>query len=421
MSHLIDDLTHFILQSPTAWHAVHSVGERLASVDFTPLEEGELWKLKKGERYFVEREGSVCAFTLPKTTPTRLRIVGAHTDSPGLKLKPNPDLNSETFHLLSTEIYGGPLLSSWMNRDLGIAGRLIVENKQGKIEEKLVFLDEAPLIIPQIAIHLDREVNDKGVMIDKQDQLRPILSLNPSEKPQLEPLLREYVDFKHLLSFDLFLVPLEAPRFLGVKDEMLAAYRLDNLASSHACVSAIASAKMNSTLQMMMLWDAEEIGSNTAEGAASTFASDVLKRIQHFYGMNEEEWHCLKAASLCVSVDVSHAYNPNYDKKYDPNHRNIPGKGIVVKYSSGKKYVTDAKTAATVISACKQLKIPYQSHANRSDMQGGSTIGPIFASHMGIPTVDIGIPLLSMHSVREVMAVQDHLEMCELLTHLLEK
>jgi aspartyl aminopeptidase len=172
---------------------------------------------------------------------------------------------------------------------------------------------------------------------------------------------------------------------------------------------------------MMFLWDAEEIGSRSAEGAASTFALDVLKRIQHFYKMDVEEWQCLKSNSLCVSVDVSHAYNPNYPKKYDPNHQSMPGKGVVIKYNADKKYVTDAKTAATVISACKQLKLPYQSYASRSDMPSGSTIGPIFASQMGMPTVDIGVPLLSMHSIREVIAVQDHLELCKLLTHLLEK
>lgn len=421
MSHLLDDLMHFIQQSPTAWHAVHSVGERLTSVDFTPLEEGEPWKLKKGESYFVERGGSVCAFTLPKSMPARLRIVGGHTDSPALKLKPNPDIQSGAFHQLSTEVYGAPLLSSWMNRDLAIAGRIIVENAQGKIEEQLIFLDEVPVVIPQVAIHLDREVNEKGLIIDKQEQLRPILTLNPSEKPQLEPLLKQYVNFKHLLAFDLFLVPLEAPRFLGMRDEMVASYRLDNLASSHACVTAIASAKQSSTLQMMMLWDAEEIGSRSAEGAASTFAEDVIKRIRHFYEMSEEEWQCLKSEALCISVDVSHAYNPNYSKKYDPNHHSIPGKGVVIKYNSDKKYVTDGKTAAVVVSACKHLKLPYQSYASRSDMPSGSTIGPIFASVMGMPTVDLGIPLLSMHSIREVMAVQDHLHLCTLLTHLLEK
>ncbi len=420
MSHLIDDLTHFIQQSPTPWHAVRSVGERLASVDFIPLDEGKAWKLKKGERYFVERGGSVCAFSLPKD-PSRLRIIGAHTDSPGLKLKPNPDVQNGEFHQLLVEVYGAPILASWMNRDLALAGRIIVETAQGKVEEKLLFLDEVPLIIPQIAIHLDREVNEKGLVIDKQDHLRPLLTLNPTEKPQLEPLLKEYVTFKHILAFDLFLVPLEAPRFIGIKDEMLASYRLDNLASSHACVTAMASAKSNSTLQMMMLWDAEEIGSRSAEGAASTFAFDVLKRIQHFYGMNEEEWQCFKASALCASVDVSHAYNPNYAKKSDPNHQSIPGKGVVIKYNSDKKYVTDGKTAAAVISACKHLKIPYQSYASRSDMPSGSTIGPIFAAQMGIPTVDLGVPLLSMHSIREVMAVKDHLELSELLTHLLDK
>lgn len=421
MPHIIDDLVHFIQHSPTPWHAAGSTNERLSSVDFTPLEEGEPWKLKKGERYFVQREGSICAFSIPKTTPTRLRVLGAHTDSPGLKLKPNPEVQTGPFHQLLVEVYGGPLLSSWLNRDLAIAGRIIVETSQGKIEEKLLFLDEVPLIIPQIAIHLDREVNDKGLLIDKQEQLRPILTLNPTEKPQLEPLLKQYVNFKHLLSFDLFLVPLEAPRFLGPRGEMLASYRLDNLSSSHACITAMASAKIGSTLQLMMLWDAEEIGSRSAEGAASPFALDVLKRIQHFYGMNEEEWHCFKASSLCVSVDVSHAYNPNYTKKYDLNHQSIPGQGVVIKYNSDKKYATDAKTAAAVISACKQLKLSYQSFASRSDMPSGSTIGPIFASGMGIPTVDIGTALLSMHSIREVISTQDHLDLCTLLTHLLEK
>ena len=261
MADLITDLIHFIEHSPTAWHAVATVRRQLSSAGFTPLEEGSPWKLKKGERYVVQRDGSICAFTLPKAAPTRLRVVGAHTDSPGLKLKPNPDVQSGIFHQLSTEIYGGPLLSSWMNRDLGLAGRVIVETSKGQIEEKVVFLNKTPLVIPQIAIHLDREVNEKGLIIDKQDQLRPILTLSPAEKPQLEPLLKKHIDFKHLLSFDLFLVPLEAPRLLGMNEELLASYRLDNLASSHACMMAIAQAKMHTTLQMMILWDAEEIGS----------------------------------------------------------------------------------------------------------------------------------------------------------------
>jgi aspartyl aminopeptidase len=421
MSHLVDDLAHFIEHAPTPWHAVQAVGERLSSVDFTPLEENDPWKLKKGERYFVQRGGSICAFTLPKKEMTSLRVVGAHTDSPGLKLKPHPDVHSNSFHQLLVEVYGGPLLSSWLNRDLALAGRVIIENAQGHVEEKLVFLDEMPLIIPELAIHLDRSVNDKGHLINKQNHLRPILTLNPTEKPQLQQLLKKYIDFKQLLSFDLSLVPLDPPRFLGAEGEMLASYRLDNLVSCHACTTAIASAHQSSTLQLMLLWDAEEVGSHSAEGAASSFASDVLKRIQHFYGMNEEEWLCFKASSLCVSADATHAYNPNYAEKYDPNHQLIPGKGVAIKYSSNKKYATDAKTAAAVITACKQLKLPVQSFVSHSDIPMGSTIGPVFASALGIPTVDIGVPLLSMHSIREVMAIQDHLQLCTLLTHLLNK
>lgn len=419
MPHLIDDLIHFIQDSPTAWHAVKSVGDRLASVDFTPLEEESPWTLKKGEQYFAERSGSICAFSLPKTKPTSLKILGAHTDSPALKIKPNPTLQSDGFCRLATEIYGGPLLSSWMNRDLAIAGRIICQNSGGSIKERLVFLDEVPLIIPQIAIHLDREVNEKGLLIDKQNHLNPILSLNPSDS--LESVLKQSVNFTKLLAFDLFLVPLETPRFLGRQGELLASYRLDNLVSAHAATTAMASAKQSSAIQIMFLWDAEEVGSHSAEGAASSFASDILKRIQCFYGWNEDEWLALKASSLCISADVAHAYNPNYAKKFDPNHQPLPGKGVVIRYNANKKYVTDAKTAAAIVSACHDLKLPYQSYTSRSDMGSGSTIGPIFATQMGLPTVDIGVPLLSMHSIREVMAVEDHLSLCKLLTHLLER
>jgi len=412
MSALIDDLIVFIEKSPTAWHTTRSVAEKLT--DFTRLDEKSVWKLQKGRGYFVERNGSICAFVLPKSKPSHLTILGAHTDSPALKLKPNPTIQAHGFCQLGVEMYGGPLLSSWLNRDLGIAGRIVCKNSRGKIEEKLVFLTEAPLVIPQLPIHLDREVNEKGVILDKQEHLCPILSLDASQS--LEKLLKKDTP----LSFDLFLVPLEPPRRLGVKGEMLAAYRLDNLASSHAALSALISAKQSSALQMVFLWDAEEIGSDTAEGAASPFASDIFQRIQHFYNYSIDEWLALKASSLAISIDVAHAYNPNYPKKFDLHHLPLPGGGVVLKYHANKKYATDAKTAAPITLACHHLKLPYQSCASRSDLPSGSTIGPIFATKMGIPTVDIGSPLLSMHSIREVISCKDHEMLHTLLTHLLE-
>ncbi len=417
MSSLLEDFCQFLDQSPTAWHAASSAASRLSTLGATALDEKDKWKLEKKQRYFVKRGGSICAFSTPATSPQKMTIVAAHTDSPALKLKPNPEIFSDSISQLETEVYGAPLLSSWFNRDLAIAGRIVVENSQGAIEEKLVFLDEAPLFIPQLAIHLDREVNEKGLMIDKQDHLRPILTLQ--NKDAFLPLLKKQVSFKELLSFDLFLVPLEKPRLLGASKEMLASYRLDNLASAHACLTAFLNAPVQDTLQIAILCDAEEIGSRTAEGAASPFLQDILQRIGLFYNLSDEDAIRLKRSSFCASVDVAHAYNPNFSKKHDPQHLLLPGQGIAIKYNADKKYVTDAATAAPILLACKKMNLRTQSFASHSNLASGSTIGPIIAHTLGIPTVDIGCPIFSMHSAREVMAVQDHLDMCQLLTALL--
>lgn len=420
MSNIIEDFVDFLEKSPTSWHAVQEMGNRLASLDISPLDEREKWNLEKGKRFFTERGGSLCAFALPQHPPKKVTLIAAHTDSPALKLKPSPEIRSESLHLMTTETYGSPLLSSWLNRDLAIAGRIVVENHHHEIEDHLVFLDEAPLFIPQLPIHLDRDVNEKGLVVDKQDHLRPIFSLQSQHSDLLEPLLKMQIQFKELLAFDLFLVPLEKPRLLGVQGEMLAAYRLDNLASAHACITAFASANQSDDLQIAVLWDGEEIGSKTAEGAASPFIEDILKRIAEFYEMSEEAFVQMKAHSLCISVDVAHAYNPNFPKKFDPHHHQLAGGGISIKYNSDKKYATDGKTAAAVVSACKKLGLKYQSFTSRSNISCGSTIGPIFAHSLGIPTVDIGAPIFSMHSAREVMGIQDHIDLCHLLTHLLQ-
>jgi len=425
MSHILDDLKSFLDRSPTAWHAVQQLGNRLATQDFSPLDEGEKWKLEAGQKYFVVRGGSLCAFCLPQTTPKKAIVLASHTDSPALKIKPQAEFKKENMTMIGVEVYGSPLLTSWLNRDLAIAGRIVVTDAHHKIEERLVILDDALLVIPQLAVHLDREVNEKGLLLNKQEHLNAILSIeeNPSSlKGILEILLRRHLSFHTLLAFDLFLVPVEKSRFIGAQNEMIASSRLDNLCSAHACATAIARSEKQkgNLLQMAFFWDHEEIGSRSVEGAYSNFFSDVLTRIRSFYKMDEEELLCLKNHSLCLSVDVTHALNPNYEKRYEPHHKPLLGKGIVLKYNADHRYATSAPTAALIADLCHKLNLPFQTYVTRSDILCGTTVGPIFGSTTGIPVVDLGCPQLSMHSVREVIAASDFIDLCQLLTHALQ-
>jgi aspartyl aminopeptidase len=426
MAHILSDFKAFLDESPTSWHAVLQLGNRFAIRDFIPLKEGEKWDLEPGKRYFVSRGGALCAFSLPEEKPLQAILLASHTDSPSLKLKPEPAFQKENMHLLGVETYGSPLLSSWLNRDLSLAGKVVVLNAQDEVEEKLVFIDDALLFIPQLAIHLDREVNEKGLLLNKQDHLCPIIGLcdeSTDLRFSLEALLRRHLVFNSLISFELFCVPIEQARFVGSDNEMIASYRLDNLASAHAAATAMAmqpSAPKN-TLQMAFFYDHEEIGSHSKEGAASPFLNETLMRVCHALHLSMEEKLLLKNRSLCVSIDMAHALNPNYPEKHDPQHAPLLGKGIAIKYNANQKYATNAFSAAAIILACKQLNLPYQSFVCRSDLPCGSTVGPIIAESTGIATVDIGSPQLSMHSVREVMACQDHMDMCHLLSHLVKE
>lgn len=420
MTHILDEFKTFLDQSPTSWHAVRQMGNRLALHDFIPLSEHEKWHLELGQKYFVIRSGSLCAFSLPTAVPTHAKILASHTDSPSLKIKPQPEIQTENMVSLGVEIYGSPMLNSWLNRDLGIAGKIVVTNAQDKIHEKLVIIDDAPLFIPQLAIHLERDVNEKGLHLNKQENLNPLLSL---ETESLETLLRRHHSFRSLLSFDLFLYPLEKSRFLGTQNEWIASYRLDNLASAHACLTALAFAQkpQKELLQMAVFWDHEEIGSRTSEGSASPFLSDILTRIAGNLKMEEEDLCILKNNSLCVCVDMAHALNPNYVKKHDTQHQPLLGKGIVLKYNADQKYASNANSAAAIVHLCQKLNMPYQNYVNRNDIPSGSTVGPVVAATTGIQTVDIGCPELSMHSIREVMAAQDYLDLCRLLTEVLHE
>jgi aspartyl aminopeptidase len=426
MSDILTDFKAFLDSSPTSWHAVKEIGNRLAIREFHPLNEEEKWHLELGKKYFVARGGALCAFVLPATQPTQAIIFASHTDSPALKLKPSPAYQKANMAQFGVEIYGSPLLTSWLNRDLALAGRVVITNSSGEPEERLVYLDDALFFIPQLAIHLDREVNEKGLHLNKQDHLNPIVGLSEDSKMPidvLEKLLRRHLSFHSLLSFELFLVPHEPARFVGIENEMLASYRIDNLAGVHAALSAIGFLDKPSRqrLQLSLFWDNEEIGSRTKEGAASPFLNHILERIAYSLEINPEEHLVLKNNSFCVSIDMAHALNPNYPKKYEPHHTPLLGNGIVIKYNADQKYASNALSAAIVIHACHRLNLPYQSYVCRSDLPCGSTVGPIVAQNTGINTVDIGCPQLSMHSIREVLATKDYLDMIRLLAHLLQE
>ncbi|KAG6559114.1 putative M18 family aminopeptidase 2 [Candidatus Rhabdochlamydia oedothoracis] len=423
MTHILADLKVFLETAPTSWHAVQEIGNRLAIHNFLPLEEIDKWKLKPGGKYFTIRGGSLCAFSLPKNPPKQALILASHTDSCALKLKPLPSYLKQNMTSFGVEVYGSPLLSSWLNRDLVLAGRVVILNKDQQPEENLVILDDATFIIPQLALHLDREVNEKGVILNKQEHLCPLVSVSSQEKNILEKLLKRQLSFEKLLSFDLFLVPQEPARFIGLNNEMLASYRIDNLVSAHAALAALVYCKKPSLsqLQIALFWDHEEIGSYSVEGAGSSFLQDILQRISYHLRLDVEALTRMKNSSLCLSIDMAHALNPNYIDKHDSQHQPLLNKGIVIKYNANQKYASQAISVAPIVHACHNLNLNYQSFLSRSDLPCGSTIGPIMAANLGIDTIDIGCPQLSMHSTRELIACQDYLDLLHLLSYLVQE
>ncbi len=421
MDAAIKDLMCFLDDAPTAWHAVKYVSDKLKQSGFNELVETESWKLQPGERYFVTRnDSSLCAFVTPEKEMTKAHIIASHTDSPGFKLKPNPAFLKENMILLGVEMYGAPLIASWLNRDLGVAGRVTYLDADNKLQRSLIRLDSHPLVIPQLAIHLDRQVNENGVTLNKQEQLAALAGLTDDSELQsdyLEKLLQKKLPLQKLLSHDLFLFPLEKAALLGDRGQMIAAYRIDSLCSVHAAMEAIRQIKIPSsdTLQMMTIWDNEEIGSMTAQGAGSPFQAHVLERITLANQTPRAEYLRLLRNSLCLSVDLTHALHPNYSDKHEPRHPILMQHGVVIKYSAQHRYASDADSGGIIAAICHKNGIPLQRFVSRGDIPSGSTIGPIQAHTIGMPCVDIGCAQLSMHSCRELTACQDHIYMSTLL------
>lgn len=418
----IQQLLDFLKGAPTAPHAVEWMIRRLHDAGFKELSEGEKWQLASGKKYYVQRGGSsLCAFITPKKKIKKAVLAASHTDSPSFKLKPNAEFTKENMVMLGLEIYGGPLLTSWLNRDLGIAGRVTLLNGKGEVEEKLVRCEESPVTIPQLAIHLDRGVNENGLTLNKQEHLAALACIKKEKKgkskPFLEQLIAKQHSFKKLLSHELFLYPLDPPRLIGLDGEMISAYRIDSLCSVHAILTGLleSDAASDETLKVAAFWDHEEIGSSTASGAGSPFLAQTMERIALSLGLDREGFFALVHHSACLSVDLCHALHPNYPEKHEPRHTVLMGDGVVLKSHAQQKYATDALFTGQIAALCEKHNISYQKSVARNDIPSGSTIGPIHATLTGMKTVDIGAAQLSMHSSRELASAKDHHSMCELL------
>jgi aspartyl aminopeptidase len=423
MNNKISDFLHFIDRSPTSWHAARQIADRLTEANFIPLNEKDRWMLDKGKSYFVIRDNAaVCAFRLCREIMQRNTILASHLDSPGLMLKPAFESVSPRLSQFSTEIYGSPLLHTWFDRDLVLAGRVIMEI-EGQIESRLVFLDDVPMMIPSLALHLDRSVADKGLIVHPQEQLNPIASIIDSthSATTLESLLRRQLTFDRLIALDLFLVPLQKASIFGTHSEFISSARLDNLSSAYACLDALVSAPASKhTLQMAIFWNHEEVGSKTDLGAESFFINRIIDRICWQQKIDREDQCRIQSSSYCLSVDLAHGFHPNFPDRYDTSNAAHLGSGVVLKTNAMQRYATSASSAAPLIELCQKIELPLQMMAFRSDIRSGSTVGSIMAAINGCTTVDIGIAGWAMHSIRETIASSDQLALCELLKAVLE-
>ena len=401
-------LLKFIQKSPTAFQAVEEMSQRLQKEGFKELKEEKHWDLKAGGNYFVTRNHSaVIAFSIPKKPAWKFHIMASHSDSPALKIKENPEMDVEKAYIkLNVERYGGMLLAPWFDRPLSVAGRLIVR-KNGEIQEKLVAVDKDLLVIPNLAIHMNREVND-GYKYNVQKDMLPLYS-DYDGKGSFMKLMAAETDVaeEDILGHDLFLYDRTPGTVWGANEEFISAPRLDDIQCAFASLEGFLRGERKESIAVHCVLDNEEVGSTTKQGAASTFLKDTLMRINMGLGRTQEEYLMTLADSFMVSADNAHALHPNHTDKTDPVNRPVLNGGIVIKYNANQKYCTDGVSAAIFKDICDRAEVPYQTFVNRSDMAGGSTLGNISNTQVPMKTVDIGLAQLAMHSVYETTGAKD--------------
>lgn len=416
-----ENLLQFIDASPTPWHAVANVEARLKAHGFKRCDEGHAWELAPGDcGYVIRDDSSIIAFRLGDPS-LGLKIVGAHTDSPGFRVKPRAAHVRSGVFGLGVEVYGGPIIASFADRDLTLAGRVLVKTDGGAIGSRLVNFERPLLRLPNLAIHLNRDVNTAGLRFDLQKELPLVLGSAAEQLPADEEFRQMLADAlqleaKSILSWELAVFDVQGGAFFGKDDEFIAAGRLDNLASCHAGLDALLAGRQDGSTQVLALFDHEEVGSQSFKGADGTFLQDTVTAIAAALGRSDEvDRRRMLSRSILLSVDMSHALHPNFAHFHDPQHAVRLNEGPVIKINAKQRYATDGVGEAYFESLCEQVKVPCQKYVHRNDLPCGSTIGPIAAGRLGVRTVDVGNPMWSMHSARESAGAHDHAMMIKVL------
>lgn len=403
----IDDLAAFVTASPSSYHAAAEVARRLGDAGYVPLDETADWRdaVRPGARLIVVREGSVIALALPAGARARtpFRILGAHTDSPGFKLKPKPTLAAFGWLSAGVEIYGGPIIASWFDRELEFAGRLVA------LDGTTHLVRTGPYArIPHLAIHLDREVNETFGP-DRQRDVQPVFGVGgPGDGDVVGHLAKlAGIAADEVGGYDMVTVDAAAPARFGADGTLFASGRLDNLSSVHAGLAGLLAAEPAGSIAVLAAFDHEEVGSASRSGAAGPFLADVLERVSAALGGARSDLSRALTGSWCLSSDAGHAVHPYREDRHDPTNRPVPGGGPLLKINANQRYTTDGAGAALWARTCATAGVPYQEFVSNNAVPCGSTIGPMTATRLGIPTLDVGTPLLSMHSAREMCHVED--------------
>lgn len=414
------DLIHFIAKSPSTFHAVRGIKAALLYAGFTEIREEDTWQIEKGGKYVVTRNGSaLMAFTVPQEGAEAFHITASHCDSPTFKIKENPEIADGPYVKLNVEGYGGMIMSTWLDRPLSVAGRLLV-TENGHLAEKLVAIDGTMLVIPSVAIHMDRSVNQHTEWKVQKDML-PLYGMTGAKTPFMDVIAAAAkVKAEEILAHDLTLYSRVPAAIWGEEREFISSPKLDDLQCAFACFRGFTQGQKEKYISVYALFDNEEVGSATSQGAGSTFLANTLQRLARSLGYSYDETMAMIARSFMISADNAHSVHPNHPEYADPVNRPVINGGIVIKYSAAQKYATNAFSAAYFKKLCKDHDIPTQTFTNHSDNPGGSTLGNISNTVIAMPTVDIGLPQLAMHSSYETAGVKDTAYLVDAVTKFYE-